>query len=144
MYCQEYHESYITFYKSVEESRQKKLYCLASGAPVSEEIEKDILRGWWAWKDSKKHIHTGTLETWTWQKLKTTEGVNNKPLTTSQGKLIHCQEQQDLTFKLLVKSQTLNVPIDLDVLHSYSSSPVPYCLGNPFQRQIKHLCFNFS
>ena len=41
------------------------------------------------------------------------------------------KEQRDLAFKLLVKSQMLNVPIDLDTLMSYPLSPVLHCLGTP-------------
>ena len=43
---------------------------------------------------------------------------NNKKvsLTTSQGKLIQYQEQSDLAFRLLVKSQMQNVQLDLDIL----------------------------
>ena len=52
-------------------------------------------------------------------------------LTTSQGKLIQYQEQRDMEFKLLVKLQMLNAPIDLDVLLSYSIFLVPRCLGTP-------------
>ena len=48
-----------------------------------------------------------------------------------QGKLIQYQEQWDLAFNILVKSQMLNAPIDLDILLSYSLSPVPHCLGTP-------------
>ena len=42
---------------------KEKLYCLASGAPILEEIEKDILRA--DEQDSKEHIHTVALEIWT-------------------------------------------------------------------------------
>ena len=48
---------------------------------------------------------------------------------TLQGSLIKYKEQRDLAFKLLVKSQMLNVPIDLDTLIAYALSPVPHCLG---------------
>ena len=52
-------------------------------------------------------------------------------VTASQSKLIQYQEQRNLAFKLLMKSQMLNGPIDFDVLLSYSLSPVPHCLGTP-------------
>ena len=82
------------------------------------------------------------------QNLKSIKDANKTvSLTTSKGKLIQYQEQRDLVFKLLVRSQMLNAPIDLNVLISYSLSHVPHCLGTPdgfFSRQIKHLCFDFS
>ena len=64
------------------------------------------------------------------QKLKNMEN-NNKSvsLTTSQVKLIQYQEQSDLAFRLLIKSQMQYVLLDLDMLLSYSLSPVPHCLG---------------
>ena len=66
------------------------------------------------------------------QKLRSMEDNNKKvSLTTSQGKLIQYQEQSDLAFRLLVKSQLQNVPIDLDILMGYSLAPVPHCLGTP-------------
>ena len=66
------------------------------------------------------------------QKLKTMKHDNRTvSLTTSQGKIIQYQEQSDLAFRLLVKSQLLNEPLDLDVLLTYSLSPVPHCLGTP-------------
>ena len=52
-------------------------------------------------------------------------------LRTSQGSLIQYKEQHNLAFKLLVKSQMLNVPIGLDTLMSYPLSPVSHCLGTP-------------
>ena len=66
------------------------------------------------------------------QKLKTMEDANKTvSLSTSKGKLIQYKEQRDLAFKLLVKSQMLSAPVDLDVLLTYPLSPVPHCLGTP-------------
>ena len=66
------------------------------------------------------------------QNLKSIKDANKTvSLTTSKGKLIQYQEQRDLVFKLLVRSQMLNAPIDLNVLISYSLSHVPHCLGTP-------------
>ena len=70
------------------------------------------------------------------QKLNTIQGDNKAvSLTNSQGKLIQYQKQRDLAFNLLVKSYMLNAPIDLNVLLSYSLSPVPHCLGTLVTRQ---------
>ena len=45
--------------------------------------------------------------------------------------LIQYQEQSNLPFQLLVKSQVLDEPLDLDELMCYSLSPVPHSLGTP-------------
>lgn len=45
--------------------------------------------------------------------------------------LIQYQEQSNLAFTLLVKSQLLDEPLNLDELMRYCLSPVPHCLGTP-------------
>lgn len=45
--------------------------------------------------------------------------------------LIQYQEQSDIAFKLLVKSQILDEPLDLEELMRWSLTPVPPCLGTP-------------
>ena len=45
--------------------------------------------------------------------------------------LIQYQEQSDIAFKLLVKSQRLDEPINLEELMCYSLTPVPPSLGTP-------------
>ena len=45
--------------------------------------------------------------------------------------LIQYQEQSDVAFQLLVKSQLLAKPLDIDELMSYPLSPVPHCFGTP-------------
>lgn len=45
--------------------------------------------------------------------------------------LIQYQEQSNLAFQLLGKSQVQEKPIDLDELMCYSLSPVPHSLGTP-------------
>uniref|UniRef100_UPI00358FE6F1 uncharacterized protein n=1 Tax=Myxine glutinosa TaxID=7769 RepID=UPI00358FE6F1 len=52
-------------------------------------------------------------------------------LTTSQGKLIQYQKQSNLAFTLLVKSQLLDEPLNLDEVMRYCLSPDPHCLGTP-------------
>ena len=41
------------------------------------------------------------------------------------------QEQSNLAFQLLVKSQVLDMPISLEELMHYPLSPVPHALGSP-------------
>ncbi|EDO34946.1 predicted protein [Nematostella vectensis] len=46
-------------------------------------------------------------------------------------KVLQYREQSDLAFMLLVKSQFLEEPVDLDELMTYSLTPVPHSLGTP-------------
>ena len=59
--------------------------------------------------------------------------ANNKvvKLTSTQGKVIQYQEQSNITFTLLVKSQLLEKPIDLEKLVCFPLTPVPHMLGTP-------------
>ena len=92
-------------------SDKQKLYSLASGAPMSAEIEYDVMRaeelGKTLKEDFIKNRLTGSslcfFDRITRQKLKCMED-NNKSVTvkTSQGQLIQYKEQNDLAFKLLV------------------------------------------
>ena len=41
------------------------------------------------------------------------------------------QEQSDLAFQLLIKSQLMERPLDLEILMSYALTPVPASLGTP-------------
>ena len=60
------------------------------------------------------------------------EKVNKKvKLTTAQGNVIKYQEQGDVAFQILVKSQLLSQPVDIEELMAYSITPVPHCLGTP-------------
>ena len=118
---------------------KERLYCLSSGAPIPQEIVVDILRVDELGKTLKSifiqeqliHGHEKDFfDSVARQKLKTMEYANKTVcLRTSQGSLIQYKEQRDLAFKLLVKSQMLNVPVDLDTIMSYPSSPVSHCLG---------------
>ena len=45
--------------------------------------------------------------------------------------LVQYQEQSDLAFQLLIKSQLMQRPLDLEVLMSYAPTPVPASLGTP-------------
>ena len=52
-------------------------------------------------------------------------------LTTSQGKLVQFQEQSDVAFTLLLKSQFQENPLNLQELLTYSLVPMPLCLVTP-------------
>ena len=119
---------------------------LSSGAPIPQEIEEDILHADELGKTLKStfiqerliHGHKKDFFDQTaHQKLNHTSKV--KP----QGSLIQYKKQRNLAFKLLVKSQMLNVPIDLDTFMSYPLSPVLHCLGTHdgfLQRLTNHRC----
>ncbi|KAG1700947.1 hypothetical protein GQR58_005063 [Nymphon striatum] len=65
-------------------------------------------------------------------KLLTMEKTNKKKkLTSTQGKVIQYQEQGNIAFQLLVKSQLLDQPISIKELMSYCITPVPHSLGTP-------------
>ena len=116
------------------------LYSLASGAPMSPEVELDVLRAEAAGKEAKEtfirdRFINGSSEDLFFEpikklKLKTMDSCNKMvKLTSSQGKIIQYREQSDLAFMLLVKSQLLDQPLNLDELMRYSLTPVPHSLG---------------
>ena len=45
--------------------------------------------------------------------------------------LVQYQQQRNLAFMLLVKSQLLDEPLDIDELMCYSLASVPHSLGTP-------------
>ena len=65
-------------------------------------------------------------------KLLTIE-VNNKvvKLTSIQGNAIHYQEESKIAFTLLVKSQYLEEPIDLEKWVYFPLTPVPHMIRTP-------------
>ena len=125
---------------------KENLYCISSGAPCPENATEQILNAEAKGKDLKdkfikerfqnetgknkpeKHFFDPIPKT----KLLTME-VNNKivKLTSTQGKVIQYQEQSDIAFTLLVKSQKSEEPIDLEKLVSFPLTPVPHMLGTP-------------
>ena len=100
-----------------------RLYNITSGAPVSPEVEIDILRADTAGKEAKKAFISNHFQNWSSeksffepikrQKLKPQWRplINN---TSSQGKFIQYCEQSNLAFMLLIKSQLLDEPLNLD------------------------------
>ncbi|XP_068234747.1 uncharacterized protein [Palaemon carinicauda] len=115
------------------------LYSLASGAPASE-VELDVLRAKKAGKEAKEafiqeRFVNGSFEKLFFEpikrlKLKTMDASNKTvKVNASHGKIIQYRQQSDLAFMLLVKSQNLDEPLDLDELMRYSLTPVPLSLG---------------
>lgn len=120
---------------------RERLFSLASGAPAPIEVEVDVMRAEAAGTQAKQSFverlkNASTCDTFfepiKRQKLKTMEVANKSvKLTTSQGKLVQYTEQSDLAFQLLIKSQLLTTPLDLDMLMTFSLTPVPASLGTP-------------
>ena len=113
---------------------------MASGSPVSTDAENDVLGAEDLGRSLKEEFinrfEVGSkfhfFDPAKRQKLCTMEAASMKAkLTTSQGKLVQFQEQSDLAFPLLVKSQVQENPLDLQELLTYSLAPVPHCLGTP-------------
>ena len=116
------------------------LYNIGSGAPVTADVEADVLQAESLGRKTKEtfikaRFIDGSSKDKFFDpnkrlKLKTMEACNKTvKLTLSDGKAVQYREQSDLAFMLLVKSQILNVPLDLDELMCYSLTPVPHCLG---------------
>ncbi|XP_049337187.1 uncharacterized protein LOC111196954 [Astyanax mexicanus] len=119
---------------------KKHLYSLASGAPVDPEVEVDVLQAEAAGRAAKEKFiderfvskKKGFFEPLNKLKLKTMYHSSKKiKLTSAQGKVFMYQEQSNLAFQLLVKSQMLDMPFDLEELMHYPLSPVPHALGTP-------------
>ena len=116
---------------------KNKLYNLASGAPVPLDVEIDVMQAEVKGKNQKDafirdRLATGCSAELFFEpiprlKLKTMAACNKTAkLKTSDGKIIQYKEQSDLAFMLLIKSQVLDEPLDLDELLTYSLFPVPY------------------
>ena len=125
---------------------KENLYCISSGAPCPKNVEEEILNAETKGKHikeifikerfqnepgknkPKKEFFDPIQKT----KLLTME-ANNKivKLTSTQGKVIQYQEQSNIAFTLLVKSQLLEKPIDLEKLVCFPLTPVPHMLGTP-------------
>ncbi|XP_052812091.1 uncharacterized protein LOC128239473 isoform X1 [Mya arenaria] len=118
------------------------LYSLASGAQGSSEVEKDVLGADKIGRNAKaafiteRFVYGGSKESFfepiKRMKLKTMESSNKTvKLTASQGKIVQYQEQSNIAFTLLVKSQQLREPIQLEEVMKYPLTPVPHSLGTP-------------
>ncbi|WAR02903.1 hypothetical protein MAR_009461 [Mya arenaria] len=118
------------------------LYSLASRAQASTEVEKDVLGAAKIGRNAKAVFITERFVSCSSEeslfepiqrlKLKTMESTNKTvKLTASQGKIVQYQEQSNIAFTLLVKSQQLREPIQLEEVMKYPLTPVPHSLGTP-------------
>ena len=122
---------------------KEHLYIMSSGAPVSREVEVDVLQA-----DERGRLEKSKFMAERLTKLaeatkkfydpihklnlKTMSHCNKVvKLTSSKGKVIQYQEQSDVFCAILVKSQLLPKPISLEELMSYTLTPVPHSIGTP-------------
>ena len=117
-----------------------QLYSIASGAPMKADVERDVLMAESFGNIAKKTFiedrfikkELGFFDPVKRIKLLTMEANNKKvALTTSQGKIVQYQEQSNIAFQLLVKSQVSDNPISLSELCKYPLSPVCHSLATP-------------
>ena len=108
---------------------KSRLYSLASGAPVPSDVEEHVLGAEMMGKNVKDafirdRFINGSSEELFFEpikqlNLKTMEASNKTgKVTTSDGKIIQYHERSNLAFMLLVKSQLLDKPLDLEELRS--------------------------
>ena len=65
-------------------------------------------------------------------KLKTMADAHKRAkVKTKDNKVIELKQHGNIAFQLLVKSQEMNLNIDLDFIMKFQLTPVPYCLGTP-------------
>ncbi|KAF3837908.1 hypothetical protein F7725_009676 [Dissostichus mawsoni] len=108
---------------------KSRLYSLASGAPIDPEVEADVLRAEAAGRAAKEQaLHfqeKRLLDRLKKLRLKTMDYCSKRDkLTSAQGKLFVYKEKSNLAFQLLVKSQIMEMPINLEELMRYPLSPV--------------------
>ena len=132
------------FLNPFEINNKTRLYIISSGAPVSQDIERDVMRAEEAGHAAKeKFVRERLLKVEGEEnhdfydrlpklKLLTMAKTNKKTkLTSSQGKLVQYREQGDIAFQLLIKSQLLEHPISIEDLMTYCITPVPHSIGTP-------------
>ncbi|KAL1007331.1 hypothetical protein UPYG_G00085120 [Umbra pygmaea] len=111
-----------------------------SGAPIDPEVEVDLLWAEAAGRAAKEQFiqerfvskRKEFLDRLKKIKLKTMDHCSNRvKLTSAQGKLFVNQEQRNLAYQLLVKSQIMETPINIEELMQHPLSPIPHVLGSP-------------
>ncbi|XP_034071336.1 uncharacterized protein LOC117545602 [Gymnodraco acuticeps] len=119
---------------------KSRLYSLASGAPIDPEVEADVLRAEAAGRAAKEQFiqerfiskRKDFFDRLKKLTLKTMDYCSKRvKLTSVQGKLFVYKEQSNRAFQLLVMSQIMEMPINLEELMRYPLSPVPHALGSP-------------
>ena len=127
-------DAIMSFSNPFTQPDKARLYCISSGAPVSIDVQIDVMRAEEAGAEAKRTFVEKRLESQVVPffdpikrlNLRTMENNHKKvPLTSSKGRLIEYQDQGNLAFQLLVKSQHLDTPINLEELMSYQVTAVP-------------------
>ena len=120
------------------------LYNIASGAPMSKEVETDVLN---AEAEGRAEHEKFVLE-----HLQSDAASNSKrfydpvkklklrnmappkkvkQITANDGKILKYKEQGDIAFQVLVKAQMTDNPISLEELMKYPITSMPHSLGTP-------------
>ncbi|XP_033949403.1 uncharacterized protein [Pseudochaenichthys georgianus] len=112
---------------------KSRLYSLASGAPNDPEVEADVLRAEAAGRAAKEQF---IQERFISKRKDFFDRLKKRTLKTmdycsKRVKLTSAQGKSNLGFQLLVKSQIMEMPINLEELMRYPLSPVPHALGSP-------------
>ena len=119
-------------------SDKDHLYTISSGQKVPDDVETDVTSAESLGRKSKmlfidqrlKSEETGFFEPVKRLKLKTMSSTDKKTsFTNKQKKIVELKQQGNVAFQLLVKSQNLNMNIDLRNVMKYQLTPIPYCLG---------------
>ena len=113
------------------------LYSISSGMKVPAAIEEDVLKAEAVGKEEKQKFIDERLkqndkffEPIKRTNLKTMGDISKRvKLTTSQNKVVELKQQGSIAFQLLLKSQKLNVGLDLRETMKYQLTPVPSCFG---------------
>ena len=118
---------------------KEHLYNVSSGVKIPLEIEKDVLNAEALGKKEKEifikdrlNANENFFNPVKKLKLKTMADANKKTkLKTKDNKIIELKQHGNIAFQLLVKSQNMNVNLDLQSVMKYQLTPVPSSLGSP-------------
>ena len=117
------------------------LIIISSGSKVPPAVEVDVLRAEEAGSQERKKFMRSKLSPdatipffheLTKQKLLKMDSCNKRvKLSLKDGKIVQYQEQGKNAFQMLVKAQSLAVPLSMEEIMTYSLTPVPHALGTP-------------
>lgn len=130
-------EAVESFLNPFELGSTDNLFILSSGAAVSAEVQRDVLRAEQAGKVAKDVFIATRLEKGCdffepikRLGLKTFANMNKKSkVTTTTHKVIQYQQQGNVAFQLFMKSQQQGLQLDMRELLTYPLTPVPYSIG---------------
>ena len=132
-------EAFKNFLNPFQIEDKSGLYNLSSGVRVSVEVEQDLLQAEHLGEIEKNVFINDRLKMKDHffnpiKKLKLKTMANTTKVAkvnSSKNKVIELKQQGNIAFQLLVKSQSMSSPMNLDELMTYQLTPIPYCLGTP-------------